>query len=177
MTTKLMTIAAALVFACGCQTRITAEKMPEQVLPVYRVASINGTNTIYVADYARASGGWYATARSPLWATEAMRGLSIGVHTNGTVTLGLEAYDRDLSTNAVVMTHELLTGSALLAEKVAAAIASCGGTTAAGAVEQMIARFVAKGGNAAKASVTCADGSCTVTDGTVTEVCTDCLPR
>lgn len=177
MTTKLMTIAAALVFACGCQTRITAEKMPEQVLPVYRVASINGTNTIYVADYARASGGWYATARSPLWAAEQLKGLAIGVETNGAVRLELADYSRDLSTNAVAMTHELLTGSALLAEKVAAAIATCGGTTAAGALEQTIAKFIARGGSATKASVTCKDGNCTVTDGTITEVCTDCLPR
>lgn len=174
---SIMTVSAALVVACGCQTRITAEKMPEQVLPVYRVANINGTNSLYVADYARASGGWYATARSPLWASEQLRGLDIGVHTNGAVTLALADYSRDMSTNAVVMTHELLTGSALLAEKVAAAITSCGGTTAAGALEQTIAKFIARGGSATKASVTCKDGNCTVTDGTVTETCTDCLPR
>lgn len=173
----LITTCAALVVAAGCQTRITAEKNAEQMLPVYKVANINGTNALYVADYARASGGWYATARSPLWAAEQLKGLAIGVETNGAVRLELADYSRDLSTNAVAMTHELLTGSALLAEKVAAAIATCGGTTAAGALEQMIARFVAKGGNAEKASVECKDGNCTVTDGAVTEVCTDCLPR
>ena len=31
------------------------------------------------------------------------------------------------------------------------------------------------GGDASKATVTCANGNCTITDGTVSEVCEDCV--
>ena len=89
---RLIIIAALAAVATGCQTRITAEKHPEQLLPIQKVVEVNGSQQVITTDAVRASGGWYATARSPLWATEELRGLSIGVHTNGSVTLGLDAY-------------------------------------------------------------------------------------
>jgi len=177
MTTRLMTIAAALVFACGCKTRITAEKNPEQMLPVYKVVQIAGTNTLYVADYARGSGGWHATAQSPLWAAEELRGLSIGVHTNGAVTLGLDAYQRDLSTNAVALTKIMCDAASDITAKVCAAIVSHGGSVAADGVSALVQKYIAKGGSAEKATVTCEGGNCTITDGAVTETCADCMIR
>ena len=179
-----MFIAAALVALAGCQTRITAEKRPEQVVPVQRVVSVNGQDQVVTVDAVRASGGWYATARSPLWAKEELRGLEIGVDTNGTVRLALDAYSRDLSTNAVEMAHNLVSDFATLAEKAAAAYASAGvsvvaakGAAAAGKAEarasaevkKAIASYVLKGGSATGATVTCADGTCTFSDGRVTE--------
>lgn len=167
---------AALALAAGCQTRITAEKMPEQMLPVY---DCKGTN-IYVSGYERASGGWYATARSPLWATEELRGLSIGVQTNGMVSLGLDSYNRDLSTNAVVMTKVMCDAASDITAKVASAIVTHGGSVAAGstqsAISTLVANFLQAGGDAKNAKVTCEDGSCSITDGSVT--CTDgsCYP-
>lgn len=162
---KKIIVAVALVALAGCQTRITAEKNPEIVLPVYKVANVAGTNTLYVCDYVRASGGWYATARSPIWATESLRGLTIGVQTNGMVSVGLEDYHRDLSTNAVALTQVTLDGAANLAAKIGAAIATQGGSASADAIAALVRKFVSSGGDASKASISCSDGSCTITDG------------
>lgn len=180
-TSKMFALAAfALVGACGCQTRITAEKYPEVVTPIQEVVTVDGKNQVITKDALKSSGGWRATARSPLWATEELKGLNIGVATNGTVTMSLDAYSRDLSTNAVTMAHNLVTDFATLAEKIAAAYATCGATVVADgaktALEKAIASYITKGGSAANACVTCKDGNCTITDGVVTEVCTNCAP-
>lgn len=180
---KLIIIAALAASFCGCQTRITAEKNAEVAHPIKSVVKVNGTNQVLTTGYMVTSGGWYATARSPLWATEELRGLSIGVNTNGTVSLALDAYSRDLSTNAVTMAHNLVSDFAVLAEKAAAAYATCGATVvsakAQSAVQKAIASYITKGGSAQKAQVTCENGTCTFTDGVVTEVCADgsCSPQ
>lgn len=162
-----------LAALCGCQTRITATKNPETAVPIYAA----GTNGVpYVSGYQVLSGGWEATARSPLWADEAIKGLSIGVSTNGTVTLNLADYSRDLSTNAVTMAHNLVSDFAVLAEKAAAAYATAGASVAAAGVKKAIASYILKGGDPDKAKVTCEGGNCTFSDGVITEVCTDCAP-
>ena len=117
---RIIFAALAALALVGCQTRITAEKHPEQMLPIYAAAPSN--SVLYVADYRPASGGWYATARSPLWATEALSGLSLGVATNGMVYLNLDSYNRDLSTNAVAMVSTLSELTADIAGKVTAAL-------------------------------------------------------
>ena len=183
---KLIIIAALAAVVAGCQTRITAEKHPEQLLPIQEVVDVNGSQQVITTSAVRASGGWYATARSPLWATEELRGLSIGVHTNGSVTLGLDAYQRDLSTNAVTLAHNLVTDFAELAEKAAAAYATCGASLAAGKVaaisakgkaslQKAMASYILKGGKSGNATVTCENGNCTFSDGTVTETCVNCF--
>ena len=72
-------------------------------------------------------------------------------------------------------------GAAELAAKVGAAIATSGGSVAgeAGAalLKNAISDFIAKGGDAAKATVECADGSCTISDGVVSEVCENCIDK
>ena len=105
---KLLALSLIAVI-CGCQTRITAEKYPEQV-------------TVVGDRFVVTSGGWRATARSPLWADESLDGLSIGVSTNGTVTMGMQHYDRDLSSNAVLVVKSLSELTADVAGKVAAAV-------------------------------------------------------
>ncbi len=69
-------------------------------------------------------------------------------------------------------------GAAELAAKVGAAIASSGGSVAGeaaySALEQKIKSYLAKGGSAEKATVTCNGKDCTISDGTVEEVCEDC---
>ena len=185
-TMTMIALAACAAILCGCQTRITAEKNPEQVLPIQEKVTVNGEERVITTHYQIASGGWYATARSPLWATEELRGLSIGVHTNGSVTLGLDAYHRDLSTNAVTMAHNLVVDFAELAEKAAAAYATCGASLAAGKVaaisakgkaslQKAMASYILKGGKSGNATVTCENGNCTFSDGTVTETCVNCF--
>lgn len=167
---------AALAFSfSGCQTVIKAEKHPEQVLPIEEKVSVNGEERIIVRDYKIASGGWDASARSPLWATESLKGLDIGVQTNSTVYLRLDTYNRDLSTNAVILTEKTFEGATNLAAKIGAAIATSGTSAGADAVsaaaKALYEKFTAAGGNVENATVECKDGVCTVTDGNVS--CTD----
>lgn len=175
---KIMIIAAIAATFAGCQTRITAEKNPEVAHPIQEKITINGEDKIINTGYMVTSGGWYATARSPLFAKEELRGLDIGVSTNGTVHLSLDSYDRDLSTNAIVMVKTIFDGSVDLVNacaKAYATIQTAGASEAAGSVaEKIVKYFKSKGGNPAKSTVT-ADSvakTVTVTDG-ATSICCD----
>lgn len=159
-------VAALSAVVAGCQTRITAEKNPEQVVPIEEVVTVNGEQRVIVRDVVRASGGWSASARSPLWAAEAIRGLEIGVETNGAVRMSVADYSRDLSTNAVVMTQVMVEGAVQLADRICEAVTASGQAKASEkAAQALAAQFVAKGGDPAKATVGCEGGLCTVTDG------------
>lgn len=164
----------AFVF-CGCQTRITAEKFPEAAHPIQSKVTTNGVDEIITSGYMVTSGGWYATARSPLYAKEELRGLNIGVSTNGTVSLALDSYNRDLSTNAVVMVKTIFDGSANLAQAVAkayATIASGGSSEVASSVaSKVVSYFKSKGGDESKSTVTAEGDKLTVTDGTTCVQC------
>ena len=111
--TAVAALAAALL--AGCQTRITATKHAEAVHPIQKVVTVNGQEQVIVDRYEISSGGWEATARSPLYAAESLSGLSISVATNGTVSLELDNYRRDTSTNAVAMVDTMFRGGANLA--------------------------------------------------------------
>jgi len=177
-------LGVSVVMCAGCQTRITAEKFAEVAHPIQAVVQTNGVDVVITTGYMVTSGGWYATARSPLYAKEELRGLNIGVSTNGTVSLALDSYDRDLSTNAVVMVKTIFDGSANLALAVAKAYAtiSTGGATDASSalVSKVVSYFKSKGGDAAKSTVTAEGDKITVTDGTTCVQCdaagncTDC---
>ena len=133
-----ITITAALAaILAGCQTRITAEKFAENITPIQSVVKVNGEDQVITTAALISSGGWYATARSPLWATEALSGLSLGVATNGTVYLNLDEYNRDLSTNAVVMVNTLSELAADIAGKVTAAICAYYGGGAVSATSKL----------------------------------------
>lgn len=191
---KLITITAIISLASGitgCQTSILAEKHAEQVLPIEQVVKINGQDQVITTDYLIASGGWHATARSPLYATEALNGLEIGVHTNGSVTLALAKYSRDLSTNSVAMTREMFAGGANLVTAIGDAyVKIAGGGAQADAVIETAKRaynlFSSSGGDPAKAVVTTSSSGLQVSDGSVCvtcdpagncSTCTDCIPN
>lgn len=152
-------VAAFGIGLTGCQTRIMAEKNPEQVFLIQEKVTINGIEQIITKDVKTASGGWYATARSPLWATEGLEGLQIGVHTNGSVTLSLGKYHRDLSTNSVVMVEKMFSGGAQLAIAIGDAYTKiAGGGAQADTIANLTAKaynlFKSKGGNIDSAKVT-----------------------
>lgn len=128
---------AAILATTGCQTRIVAVKHPEVVTPIERIVEIDGTNRVITTDAIISSGGWEASARSPLWATEALSGLSLGVATNGTVYLNLDDYHRDLSTNAVLVVNSLSELAADVAGKVTAAICAYYGGGAVSATSKL----------------------------------------
>jgi len=182
----LAAIAAATVLT-GCQTRITAEKYAEQVLPIQQVVTVNGQEQLVTTHYQIASGGWYATARSPLYAAEALEGLAIGVETNGTVRLELGKYSRDVSTNAVVMVDRMFSGGAQLVVAIGDAYVKIAGggaqaSTVTSVATKVYSYFTEKGGDVSKATVTTdeANSTVTVTDGSTCVTCdkdgncTDC---
>lgn len=176
---EITTLAALCAIAAGCQTCITAEKFPERGLPIEKVVKVNNEERVITNDYKIVSGGWYATARSPLWATEALSGLDLGVATNGTVYLKLDDYHRDLSTNAVVMVNTLSELAADIAGKVTAAICAYYGGGAVSAtsklgemtIKDITGRVQAK---LAKKGIT--DANCKDCDpaAIAKEVCEDC---
>jgi hypothetical protein len=164
----------ALVFV-GCQTRVTWEKNPETALPIQSVVTVNGVEHLATTGYQMAGGGWLVTARSPLWAKEQFSGFNVSVGTNGAFSVALNSYDRDLSTNAVVMTKTIFDGSANLAAAVAKAYAtiSTGGSADAttAIISKVVAYFKSKGGDASKSTVTSDGQKIVVTDGTTSIQC------
>lgn len=93
------------------------------------------------------------------------------------VTLSLNGYESGVDSNLVALVRTSFDGAALLAAKIGAAIATSGGSAAAEGVAALVRKFVASGGDVSKATVSCANGACTVTDGTVSETCTDCFAQ
>jgi hypothetical protein len=141
-------------------------------MPIQGVVEVNGVQQLATVGYQMTGGGWCVTARSPLWAKEQFSGLAVSVGTNGSLSVTLNAYDRDLSTNAVVMTKTIFDGSANLAQAVAKAYATIatGGADAA-IVNKVVAFFKSKGGDAAKSTVTSDGSKITVTDGSTSIQC------
>lgn len=174
----LAIIIAAAVLS-GCQTRITAEKNAEVVNPIQQVVTVGDEQRVITTGYLVTSGGWYATARSPLWADETLKGLEIGVETNGAVRLALGDYKRDLSTNAVAVTHEMIAGGADLVTAIADCYVKIAGggaqvSTVLSAANTLYGLFESEGGDAAKATVSATDaGKVRVSDG---ETCVECDP-
>lgn len=164
----------ALVF-CGCQTRVTWEKYPETALPIQEVRPVNGVDQVITVGYQMAGGGFCVTARSPLFARESLNGFNAQTYTNGTFSASFGAYERDLSTNAVVMTKTIFDGSANLALAVAKAYAtiSTGGATDASSalVSKVVSYFKSKGGDPGKSTVTSDGTTIKVTDGTTCISC------
>lgn len=167
----------ALVFV-GCQTRVTWEKYPETALPIQSVVEVNGMQQVVTTGYQMAGGGFCVTARSPLFAKEQLSGFKADVLTNGMFSVSVAAYERDLSTNSIVMVRTIFDGSANLAAAVAKAYATIqtgGSSEAAGVlVQKVVSFFKSKGGDASKSTVTAdpASGKITVTDGS-TSICCD----
>ena len=176
---KLMMVALAAGAAAmmtGCQTRITATKNAEVAHPIQEVVKVNGEDQVINRSYQVTSGGWEATARSPLWASETLKGLEIGVQTNGSVKMSIDKYGRDLSTNAVTMTKEMFSGGAQLATAIGDAYVKIAGggaqaDTALSVTKKIISYFTSKGGDASKATVTTEDGKIKVSDGTTCVTC------
>jgi len=164
----------ALVFI-GCQTRVTWTKNPETALPIQQVVTVNGVEQLATTGYQMAGGGWEVTARSPLWAKEQFSGFKVSVGTNGVLDVSLDTYDRDLSTNAVVLTKTIFDGSANLAQAVAKAYATActgGSSDLTGAiVSKVVNYFKSKGGDASKSTVISDGTTIKVTDGSTCITC------
>ncbi len=114
------------------------------------------------------------------WMTTRADSLSASIKKDE-ISFSLNGLNTEPSSNLVALVDTSLSGIALLTEKVAAAIVTAGGSTASDAVKSAIAtaikNYVNNGGDTAKATVECKDGDCVITDGSVTEVCEDCVVK
>ena len=93
------------------------------------------------------------------------------------VKLDINGYESGADSNLVALVKTSFDGAALLAAKVGAAIATAGGSAGVDGVASMVRQFVSRGGDTAKATVSCANGSCTISDGAVTETCSSCFDK
>ena len=99
--------------------------------------------------------------------------------TRDQIDFAMNGYKSDPSEELNKVIETAFKGAAELAAKVGAAIATSGGSVAGDAaytaLRNAISNYIYKGGSAKNATVTCKGGNCTISDGTVTETCTDCM--
>jgi flagellar biosynthesis component FlhA len=86
----------------------------------------------------------------------------------GDASASVSGYGNTVNVEAVKACADVVSD---ITAKVCAAIVSHGGTTVSSAVSSLVAKYIRAGGDPAKATVECKDGSCTITDGCTT--CTD----
>lgn len=175
MKTLIPLVLCATVFSGGCKS-ITVTRHPATLATC---ADTNGV-TRAICDASGApvilDGGWEVEYFQH-WTWTRLDTLSATAGAG--VALTLNGYESGADSNLVALVKTSLDGAALLAAKIGAAIATSGGSVAAdgakSAISAAVQKFLQRGGSAAKATATCKDGSCTITDGTVTETCSNCF--
>ena len=150
---NIIVIGLAAAALAGCRS-VTVKNYGQEVVDV------NGVKTVI-------SKGWYVSHWQHWMITKADN-ISASIKPEE-ITFGLTGLDEksDGDGLAKVVTASL-SGAAELATKIGAAIATAGGTACADSISGLVAKFVKAGGDTAKASVACKDGSCTITDGATT---------
>ena len=153
---------AAIAVCAGCNTtRIGADPVAlgTATTTTYvdgdtnRVASV-ATNPVYAF-------GWWANSYRNLMDTQ----IADMAFQYGEASASVHGYCNTVNVEAVKACADAVSD---ITAKVCAAIVSHGGTTVSSAVSSLVARFVKAGGDPTKAQVTCSDGNCTITDGTIT---------
>ena len=174
---------AQLVLMCGlcAALAVTGCKSIEVERHAATLATITQTNGVVTAALdAKGNpiildGGW-SVDYFQHWTWTKLDTLSATAGTG--VKLDINGYESGADSNLVSLVRTSLDGAALLAAKIGAAIATSGGSVAAdgakSAISSLVKRYVANGGDVKAAKVTCANGSCTISDGSVTETCADC---
>ena len=153
---NIIIIGLAAAALAGCRS-VTVKNYGQEVVDV------NGVQTVI-------SKGWYVSHWQHWMITKADN-ISASIKPEE-ITFGLAGLDEksDGDGLAKVVTASL-SGAATLAAKIGSAIATAGGTACADSISGLVAKFIKAGGDTAKASVSCKDGSCTITDGATT--CTE----
>ena len=150
---NIIIIGLAAAALAGCRS-VTVKNYGQEVVDV------NGKQTVI-------SKGWYVSHWQHWMITKADN-ISASIKPEE-ITFGLAGLDEKSDGDGLskVVTASL-SGAAELASKIGAAIATAGGTACADSISGLVAKFVKAGGDTAKASVSCKDGSCTITDGATT---------
>lgn len=157
----------------GCKS-IEVEKRPQSALTY---TDTNGVAHVVLDQTGRPiilDGGWCVDYFQH-WTWTKLDTLQATAGTG--VTLSLNGYESGVDSNLVALVKVSFDGAALLAAKVGAAIATAGGSAGVEGVAAMVRQFVQRGGDVSKATVACANGACTITDGSVSESCTDCFAQ
>lgn len=172
----------------------------KKLLLIATTAALSGCMSITVEDYGRevirdlngapilAADGTVQTVHKGQrwsyfkhWVNTTCEEFSFSRRPGDDISFSARNYQDEVSAELNKLVETSFKGAAELAAKVGAAIATYGATTAGeaglSALSKAIGSYVAKGGDVANAAISCKDGSCTITDGTVTEVCTDCLAK
>lgn len=167
---KLLILAALAATATACRV-VEVENHGEGIL-----VDTNGAPILVKGNIVRYSKGWTVYHNQHWMATEA-DSLEASVKA-GEISFALNKLNTSPSEELAHLVDVSLQGAAQLAAKIGAAIATSGGSVASDAVKSKIkkavANFVNRGGNVNTATVSCENGACTISDGSVTETCTDC---
>ena len=168
---KILLILLAACALAGCKS-IEVEKRPQSALTY---TDTNGVVHVVLDQAGRPiilDGGW-AVDYFQHWTWTKLDTLQATAGTG--VTLSLNGYESGVDSNLVALVQVSFDGAALLAAKVGAAIATSGGSAGVEGVAAMVRQFVQRGGDVSEAAVSCANGACTVSDGSVSETCTSCF--
>ena len=150
---NIIIIGFAAAALAGCRS-ITVKNYGQEVVDV------NGKQTVI-------SKGWYVSHWQH-WMITRADNISASIKPEE-ITFGLTGLDEKSDGDGLSkVVSASLSGAAELATKIGAAIATAGGTACADSISGLVAKFVKAGGDTAKASVSCKDGSCTITDGATT---------
>ena len=150
---NIIVIGLAAAALAGCRS-VTVKNYGQEVVDV------NGKQTVI-------SKGWYVSHWQHWMITKADN-ISASIKPEE-ITFGLAGLDEKSDGDGLSkVVSASLSGAAELATKIGAAIATAGGTACADSISGLVAKFVKAGGDTAKASVSCKDGSCTITDGATT---------
>ena len=150
---NIIVIGLAAAALAGCRS-VTVENYGQEVVDV------NGVKTVI-------SKGWYVSHWQH-WMITRADNISASIKPEE-ITFGLAGLDEKSDGDGLSkVVSASLSGAAELATKIGAAIATAGGTACADSISGLVAKFVKAGGDASKASVSCKDGSCTITDGATT---------
>ena len=160
---KITIIAISVLAACaGCNTtRIGADPVAlgTRTTTVYIDGDTNRVASVTVStDHAFA---WWANSYRNLMDTQ----IADMAFQYGEASASVKGYGNTVNVEAVKACADAVSD---ITAKVCAAIVSHGGTTVSSAVSSLVSRFVKAGGDASKATVSCTDGNCTITDGTIT---------
>ena len=150
---NIIVIGLAAAALAGCRS-VTVKNYGQEVVDV------NGVQTVI-------SKGWYVSHWQH-WMITRADNISASIKPEE-ITFGLTGLDEKSDGDGLSkVVSASLSGAAELTTKIGAAIATAGGTACADSISGLVAKFVKAGGDTAKASVSCKDGSCTITDGATT---------
>ena len=166
----LLAVLFTALMLCGCRV-VEVENRGEGVL-----VGADGAPVLVDGKLVRYSKGWNVYHNQHWMATEADT-LEASIRSNE-ISFALGKLNTKPSEELAKLVDVSLKGATELAAKVGAAIATSGGSVAGdaakAAITKAVAKFIGKGGDASKATVTCNGKDCTISDGTVEEVCEDC---